>query len=267
MPAIPINDDARVCGRSQSSLLQSTFYNNATYDQSAWEMAKREACMPCPGSRAVPQYPPKWVYPTSDTNATGAQEILGAPEGRFQETFAPPFASAYPGALIPPPRPSTRDMGDAVLAELQRAQFQVSAASGEFPPNQNFSGPAMPTLLESASPLPRPAPLTPSYPSPQPWSGMSPSSPDATSPSPNASAAAPIGILGFAGNAAKGVLYDLVHWSHVPGETAADKMQFVFCRDERLTYLAISLTSVLFLAVIVAAIAAALCRRAANNKK
>lgn len=267
MPAIQINDDTRVCGRSPTSLLNSTFYNNATYDQSAWEMAKREACMPCPGSRPVPQYPPKWVYPTSDTNATGAQEILGAPSARFQETFAPPFAEAYPGALVPPPRPSIRDVGDAVLAELERAKFQVSGASGAFPPNQDFSGPSVPAAfaLESAAPVPLPVATTLPLndPTARPYSAaISPSSGPVAAPSP----AAPVGLLGFASNAAKGVVYDLAHWSHVPGETAADKMHFVFCRDERLTYLAISLTAVLFLAVLIAAIAVVACQRKSKDQ-
>lgn len=272
MPAISINDDTRVCGRSPTSLLNSTFYNNATYDQSAWEMAKREACMPCPGSRPVPQYPPKWVYPTSDANATGAQEILGAPDARFQETFAPPFAEGYQGALIPPPRPSNKDMGDAVMRELERARFQVSAASGNpvGMPSRTASGAnGAPLIPERPIPVGLPMAVPESgaflesdgrFSNPMLFKTTNGSSPsDATTPPPTTNSS--IGLLGFAGNAAKGVLYDLAHWSHVPGESAADKMHFVFCRDERLVYLSVSLVACLFVALLVAAIAAAICAR------
>lgn len=70
------------CGLTVDQAMGNMSQANAAFSTFAWESAKQEGCIQCPGAR-MPQWPPRFIYPQFQKTDT---EVLGGCPAAMSDT-------------------------------------------------------------------------------------------------------------------------------------------------------------------------------------
>jgi hypothetical protein len=127
------------CGLTADQAMGNMAQANAAFSQWAWESAKQEGCLQCPGQR-FPSWPPRFVYPQMQKTDT---EVLGgcpAAMSSMQSSYAQDalrvldaYPYSYEGASqykFPAPAASlaATSTNSSALEQRSAAQVQREAA-------------------------------------------------------------------------------------------------------------------------------------------
>ena len=228
---------------------------NASFSQYAWEEAKQNGCLPCPG-RSLPKWPPtgKYIYPEM---SKVPEVVLGACESTG---MMKPYTEVATGMLngVAPPQilqqfPQGAPEG---RAPIRPADIQQSNDVAEQVAQSILQGrvPTLQTPGEGCGTLPGGAPIQ-SPPEAYTGSGSEAktSGPVYSVPQaePDCDEYTAQTMLPCIWNSLMGIGYDLKHWDELPPPSSPGKLSFVFMRDDRPFYMSLLVIAILLAVVFI----------------
>lgn len=225
-------------GVSRESLMNEVAQTNSQFSEWGYRAAMQNGCLPPPG-RLLPTWPPKpgtgFIYPQM-TNANEEVLDLGVsaikkdlydnmnrPYSQVAPMNTPLSAAPAPGATLDPVNPT--EIGPAYLTtQSDHAVQQLARRILNLPPATTMPMAEAGTAAAAAAAATAEAAATAAL-------GREEEKKVTFSVKPTPS------FWSLLKNSGLGALYDLKHWSHLPGQTVKDKLQYATTRDERAPYL------------------------------
>lgn len=173
---------------------------NAAFSQYAWEVAKQDGCLPC-ASSSYPTWPPRSEKAWTFPVLQKEQHVLGLDTAQYGAPYVS-TQEAEQGA-------SADGLACALPPSLRASLAQQPLSV----PDVELSDEPAPTAGLTDAEI---APANTAAPDEEPLEAV------------------PALMM----NTAKGVAYDLMHWTELPADGVAQKLSYITSRDDRLRYLA-----------------------------